>query len=82
MSYELSFSHAYISNILSGEKMPSLERLVAIVDYFDITLSEFFDEENASPKQSNQLYTLTKKLNDKNQELLLYLAELMLKQQG
>lgn len=77
MSYELGFSHAYISNILSGKKMPSLERLVAIVEYFDISMSDFFDEHNNSPKTSGPLYTQIKSVSESDQKILMYIADLM-----
>ena len=46
MSLELGHSKSYIQSITSRKAMPSAQELFNIADYFDMTLSEFFDEEN------------------------------------
>ena len=42
MSLELGKSGSYIRSITSGIAMPSVRELFNIIDYFDITASEFF----------------------------------------
>lgn len=77
MSYELGYSHAYISNILSGKKMPSLKRIVEIAEYFDISLSEFFNENIVDPKYSNKLNEDISALSVENKQLLQSIIKLM-----
>jgi transcriptional regulator with XRE-family HTH domain len=49
MSSDLGRSSGYLYNISSGKALPSLRELFAIVEYFGITLSDFFDEQNHYP---------------------------------
>lgn len=46
MSAELGKSSGYVQSITSGRTMPSMEQLFNIIDYFDMTPSEFFDPAN------------------------------------
>ena len=46
MSLELGHSKSYIQSITSGKSKPSTQELFNIADYFNMSLSEFFDEEN------------------------------------
>lgn len=46
MSAELGKSSGYVQAITSGRTMPSMEQLFNIIDYFDMTPSEFFDPAN------------------------------------
>lgn len=46
MSAELGKSSGYVQSITSGRTMPSIEQLFNIIDYFDMTPSEFFDPAN------------------------------------
>lgn len=46
MSAELGKSPGYVQSITSGRTMPSMEQLFNIIDYFDMTPSEFFDPAN------------------------------------
>lgn len=46
MSAELGKSPGYVQSITSGRTMPSMEQLFNIIDYFDMTPSEFFDPSN------------------------------------
>lgn len=46
MSAELGKSSGYVQAITSGRTMPSIEQLFNIIDYFDMTPSEFFDPAN------------------------------------
>lgn len=44
MSLELGHSRSYIQNISSGKRLPSVDGLFEICDYFEITPAEFFDQ--------------------------------------
>ncbi len=43
MSMELGQSKGYVQAITSGRSMPSMKQLFNIIDYFNMTPSEFFD---------------------------------------
>lgn len=45
LSLSIGHSKGYIQSITSGRNMPSLTALFEICDYFNITLSEFFDSD-------------------------------------
>ena len=46
MSAELGKSSGYVQAITSGRTMPSMEQLFNIIDYFDMTPSEFFNPDH------------------------------------
>lgn len=62
MSLDLGQSASYVNNIENGCSLPSMNAFFIICDYFGITPSEFFDREDADPKQSSELYNAIKKL--------------------
>lgn len=55
MSYDLGHSRGYINNISSGKSLPSLAELFAICEYFEVSLSDFFNENVANPKLTTQV---------------------------
>lgn len=55
LSLELGQCKSYIQGITSGKSLPSVKQLYNICDFFGITLSQFFDENN----NSSQLYYQT-----------------------
>lgn len=55
MSLELGLSKSYIQGITSGKNMPSVRQLFNIADYFEISLSDFFAEDNGTPVTPTQL---------------------------
>ena len=44
MSLELGLSKSYVQGITSGRALPSVKQLFNMADYFDISLSDFFNE--------------------------------------
>ena len=62
MSLDLDLSNSYINQIENGIKVPSLENLLKILDYLDITLADFFSEEtpDLSPQLRRLLNTASK----------------------
>ena len=60
LSLELGQSPAYINQIETGRKMPSMEGLLNFCDYFNIKLKEFFDDGQEFPIQYKSM------LNDLN----------------
>ena len=78
VSMELGQSTEYINQIENGKALPSLEGLFNICDYFNISLSEFFDDRLEFPVEYkhiidelnkmdsvavNQVYELLKLIN-------------------
>ena len=63
MSLELGQSSEYINQIENGRSTPSIEGLINICDYFDITPSEFFDTRIAYPIQYRELIGELNKLD-------------------
>ncbi len=59
MSYDLGHSRGYVNNISSGKSLPSMLEFFAICEYFDVTPSEFFDDNKVDPKL---LHTAIRKL--------------------
>lgn len=49
MSYDLGHSRSYIYNISSGKSLPPMTEFLQICEYFEITPSQFFDDETENP---------------------------------
>ena len=64
MSLSIGQSENYINIIENGKSLPSLHGLVLICEYFGITLKEFFDTENTSPNDLNELINEVKSLSN------------------
>ncbi len=71
MSYDLGHSRGYVYNISSGKALPPLKELFAICEYFNITPSEFFDENSQNPELVQKAVDGMKSLNEKDMRLLL-----------
>lgn len=75
LSYELGHSRGYINNISSGKSMPSMNEFFAICNYFDITPSEFFDDEHKHPELLSRAINEIQSLSDNDILLLLSIIE-------
>ena len=62
MSEELGWSSSYMRNITNGISSPSLERLIIIIDYFDMDMAEFFAPMTDHDSQYNQICQRIRKL--------------------
>ena len=71
MSAELGMSEGYVQAISSGRSLPSVKQLYNIVDYFDMTMSEFFDPENHDSPMTCQAIRALRRLGDEDVERLL-----------
>lgn len=65
LSLRLGQSVGYINHIEIGTSNPSIEMLFYICEELDVSMNEFFDEENNHPLLVNEIIQLSKKL-DKN----------------
>ncbi len=71
MSLELGHSKSYVQSITSGKMMPSVKQLFNIVDYFDMSMSEFFDEENDTSPTVQKAVTAIRELEEDDAALVL-----------
>lgn len=74
MSYDLGHSRGYIYNISSGKSLPPLGEFFAICNYFEITPSQFFDDNISNPQLVQKALDGLKQLND--DDLLLVLNQI------
>ncbi|MBE5735598.1 MAG: helix-turn-helix transcriptional regulator [Clostridiales bacterium] len=75
LSIELGQSSEYINQIETGKNMPSIDGLINFCDYFNITLTEFFDENITYPVQYKELLSQLNKLDTKELELIIDLIK-------
>lgn len=75
LSYDLGQSKGYIQSISSGRALPSMKMFLNICDYFQITPSEFFNNEIKDHELLNQLYQECIHLEEDDLLLLLRLAK-------
>ena len=75
MSRELGHSAAYLSNLSTQQKLPSYRSLAEICDYFDITLSQFFDEDCEYPVEVSELLKEAKKARPETLRAVLYVLK-------
>lgn len=75
MSLELGHSKSYVQSITSRKSMPSAQELFNIADYFDMTLAEFFDEENETSPTAQKAIRAIRKLDERDAELALGLIQ-------
>lgn len=71
MSLELGHSKSYVQSITSGKMMPSVKQLFNIVDYFDMSMSEFFDEQNNTSPTVQKVVTAIRELEEDDAALVL-----------
>lgn len=71
MSLELGQSKSYIQGISSKKNLPSVKQLFNIADYFDMTLSEFFEPDNQDSPTVRKAIQELRKLSDDDVKLLL-----------
>ncbi len=75
MSYDLGHSRGYIYNISSGKSLPPLTELFSICDYFDITLSDFFNVNIENPALYVKAQKQILELNDNDLQLIIDLMK-------
>lgn len=71
MSVELGHNKAYINKIENKGAKPSIEGLYDILDYFDMPLRVFFDQNTVLPGETVELMELSKKLTPEEMNLVL-----------
>lgn len=63
LSLELGMSTEYINQLESGRLTPSLDFLISFCDYFNISLSTFFDENIKYPVETKNIISELNKLS-------------------
>lgn len=71
LSLELGMSSEYINQLESGRLMPSLDFLINFCDYFNLSLSDFFDTEVKYTIETKQIINELNKLS-KDEVTLVY----------
>lgn len=74
MSMELGQSKGYIQAITSGRSMPSMKQLFNIIDYFDMTPSEFFNPADHDSPMLHRTIQILRSLHPDDIQLILELA--------
>ena len=73
LAEEAMLTQSTLNNMYKRKTLPSLVTLSQICDAFDITLSDFFNENSA--KDEAEISSVYKKLNAKDRETVLALAK-------
>ena len=63
LSLDLEQSYNYINQIENGKAYPSIDGLYSICDYFQISVSDFFDEKTEYPLQYRKIIEELNKLD-------------------
>ena len=64
-----------IQSITSGKSKPSTQELFNIADYFNMSLSEFFDEENVESPTVQKAIDAIRKLSEQDAALALAMIQ-------
>lgn len=65
MSLSIEQNPAYINNIENGKALPSMASFFSICKFLNISPSDYFNYDNADPKNTKTILELLNKLNDK-----------------
>ena len=74
MSLSLGQNTGYINKIETKQAKPSIEGLIYICEYFNISLSSFFDEDTEHPLKVKELLEEVNRLDAHSLDLLIGMA--------
>jgi len=77
MSLSIGQNTGWVNKIETKQAKPSIEGLVFICEYFNISLGEFFDEETENPPKIKELLEEVKGLDADTLDLLIGTAKKM-----
>ncbi len=80
LAQEAAMTQSTLTNMFTRKTLPSLTTLIAICEAFEITLSEFFNENQTTIILSNEeldIINSYKKLTKKNKEIIATLLTLL-----
>ena len=75
MSYDLGKSRSFVYNISSGRSVPPLKELFAIIDYFGMSVAEFFNEQTQHSDLELKILGMFGALNEVDVDALLWVVE-------
>lgn len=77
LSLELGLSNSYITQIENGHKIPSIENLINICNYFDITLAQFFStmEDNSLSPELEDIIQYARTLSQEELKIILQIIK-------
>lgn len=75
MSLSIGLGENYINHIENKKALPSMQVFFYICEYLQIEPKDFFDDENSAPNEYNEAVKKLKRLNRKQLELVLALAD-------
>jgi len=75
MSLSLGQAPNYISGLEAAKNYPAMKSFLYLCEYLGITPQEFFDYEDADPKQTKELHDEIRKLDGKSREYFLGLIK-------
>ena len=75
MSLALGQNASYINRIENGWALPSMQCFFYICEYLGVTPAEFFDEQGTDPYKQKRMEDAMRRLNAKQRDLVLTLAE-------
>ena len=75
MSLELGQSKSYVQGITSGKALPSVKQLLNIIDYFEISPFEFFDDETDDPQRIHEIISLAKQIPSEDVDRIINLMK-------
>ena len=79
LSLDLGMSSEYVNQVENGRMMPSIDFLINFCDFFNITLSEFFDYENKNLIQNKIILVKLNKLDKQQLEAVNMIIDSMIK---
>lgn len=79
LSLELGMSSEYINQLESGRLTPSVDFLINFCEYFNIKLSDFFDDEQKYPLEYQKLITNLNKLKKEEVEAVINIVDVIVK---
>lgn len=75
LSLEIGMCSEYINQVETGRLNPSLDFIMNFCDFFKISLSEFFNENNKYPYETEKVASLLNKLPENKIDLVLNLIK-------
>jgi hypothetical protein len=71
MSYDLGKSRGYLYNISAGKALPPLKELFSIIEYFEMTPAEFFDDRSRCPHLVHKAINGMRGLSEEDMEAVI-----------
>jgi transcriptional regulator with XRE-family HTH domain len=75
LSVELGRSHNYIHNIMAGKALPSWSEFIAICNYFNVKLKDFFDDGVENPALLSEVLEIVYTLDEEHLRALLLILK-------